>query len=1330
MDLHSQQGGGKKLEKQQLHHTNVACRAASAFVEALKTGTCPKPGKTPKPVFGEFDVQTKFDRNDGCPAGSACQTGGRNSARFRLTALLATTALAGFLPATVFAQVIIDGGATETVIGGGGGTQASPWNIADQLFVGDGDTGVLEISNGGSGGIVTSEEAYMGRTSTGNGTVTVDGSGSDWTSSAQIWVGYDGIGALTISGGASVSDTTGNIAFGTASTGTVVVTGAGSSWESDNTIYVSEGGTGYLTVSSGASVTVGPVGGAIRIANDAGANGEATVTGAGSNLGVADGTLSVGYGGAGVLNIRDTATVTADDAYIGYTGTAIGTVNIESGGILDLSASGSDLTIGRFSGSQGTLNIANGLVDVGSATTLGDRAGSEGTIEISSASGQLETRNIYVGDAGDGTLNVSDGTVTVGVGMTVGTKSGSDGRVVNVGGTISIGFDLSVGDAGTGAVTIENGGTLTTSGFVNVGEIGGVGTLTVSGTGSVWQTGNTTYVGTGGTGNIVISDGATVTDGDFALYLGSHDSAGSGTLRISDAAWNNVGQVALGGDAGSRGELTIEAGGSLSSNDHVFVGDLGDGVASIVGTGSELTASGGLYLGNSIGGTGVLTVADGGQVVIGDNITIAADDGTVGTINVTDGSSRMVAGNELLVGDIGEGTLNIVDGSVHADSAIYLGYDPDGEGTVLVRGSTASLSSNSWIFIAEEGTGSLSISDGGTVSVSGRAYLGFDPDSDGTLNIGASAGAAAQGAGNLDAAELWFGDHEDAKLYFNHTDSSYVFAANMSGEGRIYHISGETILSGDSSSFSGTTSVTGGSLHVSGKLGGNVAMNGGVLGGSGTLSGLVSMGSGSVLEPGNSIGTLNVSNFAFNAGSVYEVELNDGGFVAGTNNDLLSASGTVTINAGTIHVTPENGSDDGMTYAVPGTYNIITASSVAGTFDGVTDDYVFLDFIDSYDAANVYLTSEQAIYFSDIAETSNQRAIAPVLEALGSGNAVHDALLGIAGNADDARAALDSLTGEIHVSVNTALLEDSRFPREAAIDRLRVALGSVGADSSAQITDRISGSFGLWGQGFGAWSRWNGDGNADTMDRTIGGFLIGGDAMAWNHARFGVLGGYSRSSYSVDDRASSGTADTYTLGAYGGGEWDFFTLLGGLAHSWHSLDTARSVAFTGFSDNMSASYGARTLQAWGEAAYGFEAGAARLEPFANLAYVNLSTDGFTETGGTAALTADSNVHDATYTTLGLRAETDVPLGKIDASFRGMLGWRHVFGDAPTSQMAFASGGDAFTTTGVPLVQDSLVLDAAFEMYLTDDAMFGIAYGGLFGSEGQDHSAKASLNVRF
>ena len=78
----------------------------------------------------------------------------------------------------------------------------------------------------------------------------------------------------------------------------------------------------------------------------------------------------------------------------------------------------------------------------------------------------------------------------------------------------------------------------------------------------------------------------------------------------------------------------------------------------------------------------------------------------------------------------------------------------------------------------------------------------------------------------------------------------------------------------------------------------------------------------------------------------------------------------------------------------------------------------------------------------------------------------------------------------------------------------------------------------------------------------------------------------------------------------------------------------------------------------------------------------------------------------------------------------MVGWRHAFGDTPTSQMRFASGSDAFTIAGMPLSRDALVLDAGIDLSLTDNATLGFAYGGQFGSGGRDHSATLNFNVQF
>jgi outer membrane autotransporter protein len=351
--------------------------------------------------------------------------------------------------------------------------------------------------------------------------------------------------------------------------------------------------------------------------------------------------------------------------------------------------------------------------------------------------------------------------------------------------------------------------------------------------------------------------------------------------------------------------------------------------------------------------------------------------------------------------------------------------------------------------------------------------------------------------------------------------------------------------------------------------------------------------------------------------------------------------------------------------------------------------------------------------------TANQCATGDGVFSVGAGD-VFDAVLTL--SAAEAPAALDQLSGEIHASVGTALIEDSRFAREAAIDRLRQAFDAPGAGPDPD--------GGAWARVFGSMAQWDGDDNAAAMDRDIGGFFAGTDASVGGGLRLGLMGGYSRSDFAIDERGSSGAADTLTLGAYGGGEWDGFSLRGGATYNWHSLDTERAVNFGGFSDSLSARYDAHTVQAFGEAAYGMEAGPARFEPFASLAYVKTWRDGFTETGGAAALTSAGDAAGATFTTLGMRAETIMALGDTDATLRGMLGWRHGFGDTPEATLGFAAGGDAFTIAGAPISGHTLVLEAGLDVMLGKSASLGLSFGGQYGSGHSDHSAKASLGVNF
>lgn len=155
--------------------------------------------------------------------------------------------------------------------------------------------------------------------------------------------------------------------------------------------------------------------------------------------------------------------------------------------------------------------------------------------------------------------------------------------------------------------------------------------------------------------------------------------------------------------------------------------------------------------------------------------------------------------------------------------------------------------------------------------------------------------------------------------------------------------------------------------------------------------------------------------------------------------------------------------------------------------------------------------------------------------------------------------------------------------------------------------------------------------------------------------------GYSHTRFDVRDRASSGQSNNYHVGLYGGTQWGALGFRGGATYTWHDISTARTLAFPGFGDSLRADYNAGTTQLFGEFGSRVDLGRLALEPFANLAYLNLRTGAFTEQGGVAALTAASTSSDAAFTTLGVRASTGFMLGATYATTRGTLGWRHAFG---------------------------------------------------------------------
>jgi outer membrane autotransporter protein len=919
--------------------------------------------------------------------------------------------------------------------------------------------------------------------------------------------------------------------------------------------------------------------------------------------------------------------------------------------------------------------------------------------------------------------------------------------------------------------------------FSNSGGSGGVG-----GSGVDALTGSTINIGAGGSaiGGAGGAGGARAGDGNN--NTAGADGHGGAGIRGSNLTVNLTGNATVsGGQAGGGGAqyFALQFTGGSNQFSVAPTATINGGI-DITGSLTMDQPSGSVTINNVISGTGSFIKQGGNALTLGGNNTYQGGTSLFGgVLSVSADANLGAAGSGLTFNN---GTLDTTAsfnsnrtitldgaGAIGVDIANTLGLNGPigGIGTLIKYGAgTLTLGGvNSYGGGTTVTAGTLigntssikgDIANAGTVvfdQTGNDSFAGNIADYNGTNGTMTKRGAGELTlagtsslnwtieAGGLVAASDRFGGNAaigpGTSLTFDQTTDG-TYAGVLSGSGNFVKTgSGAALLTGNSSGFSGTTNVSNGSLLVgdaggNGKLGGviNVASNA-ILGGTGDLGSVgsaVTINAGGVHAPGSSQAVL---GDYVNHGTLQ--------IAAGpTAANKVVAAGAVDITGATLDLVLSPANAAGWN-AFNGPFTIIdkqSAGVVTGTFNPVTKNLLFLDTRVAYDGGDGNDVTLQLIRndlsFGSLGRTRNQRATGAAIATLGSGNLLWRTIA-LNGDPNSVRASFDALSGEIHASAKTALIEDSRFVRNAINDRIRAAFDAPGAshapalayasmDAPMAVSPDHAGRV-FWSYGFGSWGSVDSDGNAAPLKRSTGGLLIGTDGFVGDW-RIGLMTGYSHSRFNASDRFSSGDSDNYHFGAYGGTQWGNLAFRSGLAYTWHELDTRRAVAIPGFSDNLSTRYNAGTTQVFGELGYGMAAAGARFEPFANLAYVNLHTGDYAERGGMAALTGRSDTTGVTFTTEGLRAETGLPLWNTLTTLRGMLGWRHAFGDTiPTVTQAFA-GSNAFTVAGVPIAKDSAVFEAGLDINVSPNATLGLAYEGQFASHADDQGFKANLAVKF
>lgn len=989
--------------------------------------------------------------------------------------------------------------------------------------------------------------------------------------------------------------------------------------------------------------------------------------------------------------------------------------------------------------------VSLGSVQVdGTQRALSLSLGSTGSTALRFSSGaSLHTDSFVLGYGAGASASVNMDTGgaatswTAGVGS-IGQTAGSWGEVhlSGFGKQLDMSGPLVVGEEGTGGLTIHDQSLVQAASSVVVGRSGAArGEIVVSDVGSMLRASELVIGGdrsaapsTSATGSVNVLNGASATANEIRLG----DAAfATGVLRVDGAgSYAASGLPMIVGGQGASTVMVTNAG-RVESGGVVAADQAGStATVTLVNAGSSWTSSGPVVVGNQ--GQGMLMIAEG-ATLSGTSGIVGAQSGSASSVNIVGAGSSWHSSGIFVVADKSgsSGVLGLMDGGQLSSMDGTLGREAGAYGTMTIMNEGSRWTSTGPVTLGKAGDGRVILLFGGALSAS-EVVVAEAAGSTGSLVLGTPAGFGAAPAGVLDAPVVRFGAG-NGELIFNFVGPAMTYGGSIQGNGQVNILSGDVILTGNSSN-TGLTTVSAGSLKVNGALAGPVSMGAGTtLSGSGAV-GSTTLASGSTLSPGNSIGTLTVNgDLTFAPGSTYHVEAAP----ASASSDRVVVNGIARLAGTVLHVGPDGNFTPNLSYT------ILSANSVQGQFDSVASNYAFLDPQLSYSATDVKLGLLQTRAFPTGASTRNQRAVAGALESLGGDSALRQYVATLAqGQTEDV---FDSLSGEVHASISNTLLQGAAQARATPLAKLRANLqanaragsptAAAGASDAPVPATQLpaSGALPAWAEVVGNWQTIDGDGNAARIRQNTGGLFVGADRPVGAGWRVGGALGYTDSKARIDERSSQADVSSYSALVYGGksfasgpGTWQ---LLAGAGYTWHNISTRRYASSQ--TPALTADYGASTSQVFTELAYSWKlAERTTLEPFVGLAWSDLRTRGFSESGGPAALSGESGSTQQTNTTLGLRAAQAFEAAGRQGRVYGTVGWRHVFGDVkPESVLAF-DAGQPFTVAGAPIGRDAALVELGAEMAIARGATLGLGYSGQYAGGSREHSANVNVRWQF
>lgn len=581
------------------------------------------------------------------------------------------------------------------------------------------------------------------------------------------------------------------------------------------------------------------------------------------------------------------------------------------------------------------------------------------------------------------------------------------------------------------------------------------------------------------------------------------------------------------------------------------------------------------------------------------------------------------------------------------------------------------------------------------------------------------------------------------------TDEYAASLGNITGTGGLIKTGTGTLSLAEDCNFTGDTVVEEGTLVVNGDYQSDILVEGGILGGSGTFQGIT--GTSGVIAPGNSIGTMTLSEAFVLDGSTLEVELDDSG-----NADKIVAPSAELL-SGTIRAVPTEAITTTQDYTI-----IETADGITGDLSAISkeisDRAYLLDFDLNIVDDDLILSATQVQSFSDMTAAATDPTFGDVAGIL------DDAVTaGIGGSQVGALQALDEdslneAVGQLQPNITraaglvanqqAALVGQSTQGRIGAVQfamrragRYQRAYALADADSQSLPVAQASraatsmGSLPTPGQwvGFGRslndWGEVDGDSlNSGYRWRTHG-MDMGLQNLLDENTLVGAGVAYLSSSIHGYDRTGTSDADSLYGSLYASRFTDEWHMDTGLSYGHGWTETTRPI--TAISERADGDYESDSLGLFLGGGLVRQWGLWEVDSFLRYDYTLREEGGYTETGaGTLNLHVHRNHTDSLRQTLGARLTRVLSSAdRTPVYVRFSAAWQHEYLD---DQVAGDTDllGETFRDSSQKIDRDSGLFSAGLGWSARDNVSVFADYTAMVNNDLTSHNVNAGLKILF